>query len=437
MTDSLIQGRYRVVREIGRGAQGRTMLARDESTQTDVALKEFDFAGAGSWDGVGVFEREIAVLGGLEHPDIPRVLDSFRIAEDGELRMGLVQEFIDGEDLQRRLEAGELFDEARLRKIAKGVLDLLIYLHANSPPVLHRDVKPANLIERDNGAIALVDFGAAQGSQHGEAVIGTTGYMPAEQLMGRARPSSDLYALGATIIHLATRKHPIDLGEGLGLRWHEYANLSPKFTSWLDRMVAPMPEDRFPSALAAKRALKQRKKKGKKRALTEMRDKHDLASRDVTETPRGRYKIQRSFGRLKVKCKRSRLSPSFKKWIGMGLLIVGGILALFANFDAAAIFVFFGVVLGLLSRATPRIIELEAHDLGLDLVWAGEEVVQRIMVEDIAAPDLEPIVAGKALVLWTRDGRRFVLDHQMGSARDARVMRAIIQAWLAEARRLQ
>src|SRR6185503_314055 len=91
-----------------------------------------------------------------------------------------------------------------------GVLD---YLHSRVPPVLHRDIKPANLIVRPDGSIARVDFGAVRNvfrspDEDGSTVVGTHGYMPYEQYMGQASPASDLYALGATLLHLITGRGP-------------------------------------------------------------------------------------------------------------------------------------------------------------------------------------------------------------------------------------
>lgn len=247
----LVSDRYRVVAPIGRGAQGHTRLAIDLETDDFVALKEVDFAGITGWDAVETFEREAAVLGGLEHPGIPRMREAFRIEGEDEIRLIMVQDFVEGDNLEVMLRDGVLFDETRLARYAEQLLDILVYLHQHSPPVIHRDIKPANVIERPDGSLSLVDFGAAQGNQTGIAVIGTSGYMAPEQLMGRAVPASDLYALGATIIHLATRKHPSDLGKGLELDWRRHATLSDGFARWLDRCVTPMPDDRFPSAMTA------------------------------------------------------------------------------------------------------------------------------------------------------------------------------------------
>ena len=249
----VIEGRFRIIAPIGRGAQGETFRAMDEASGELVAVKSVDFADMRGWDRFDAFEREAAVLSGLDHPAIPRVVARLRLEEDGAPRLLLIQEFIEGENLQVLMESGTLFDEPRLTRYAAELLDVLVYLHGHSPPVLHRDIKPANILERGDGRLALVDFGAAQGAGKEDAVIGTSGYMPAEQLMGRAVPASDLYALGATLVHLATSRHPTLLQTAdLALDWRRFASLSPEFAAWVDRLVAPFPEDRFPSAVVAR-----------------------------------------------------------------------------------------------------------------------------------------------------------------------------------------
>ena len=423
----LLNGRYRVLEQIARGAQGSTSKAVDEETQTTVVLKELDFAGVGDWDEVALFERESAVLAGLDHLAIPRFLDAFQVdEEDGPLRMFLVQEFVDGEDLQIRLDAGALFDEARLRAIAKDVLETLTYLHGHSPPVIHRDIKPANLIARPDGEVALVDFGAAQGHTHGAAVIGTSGYMPAEQLMGRALPVSDLYALGATLIHLATRKHPSDLGDGLGLNWRDKANLTPRFEEWLDRLVAPMPEDRFLSAASATRAL-------------EGLDRTRRPPAEPAETSlrlRGSYKSKlfdlRASGMDISLARRKHEHGIDFVWLGfLGLAgIVGTRFHLPSGLFIGVLAVFMHLYVRLFHR---HVRKLHGHSRGLDVVWSGgAEIVQRISHDEIAGAEVRGAII-KDLVIWRRDGSRMLLDTSIVS-RDFDEIRRGLHAWLVHVR---
>lgn len=437
----LIADHYRPVRELGRGAQGATYLAIDERDGEQVALKELDFAAIGSWDTVTVFEREAAVLGGLNHPGIPRIRESFRVEGEDGLRLFLVQQFVPGDDLQKLLDRGTLFDERRLRGIAAAVLEILVYLHGHSPPVLHRDVKPANLIARPDGTVALVDFGAAQGATRGTVVVGTTGYMPAEQLMGRASPQSDLFALGATLIQLGTRKHPAELGDGLGLRWRHLTNLSPEFADWLDRMVAAMPEDRFASAYAARRALEAR---GERAAPT--MDAHadeelgavlpwEARVPSGARITLGACSVARRGPRLDVLFDERRLAGPRLRLGGAAYVVVG---ALGAMAGAALVVVVATMAFALFAAihtVVPLHKQLIGHPQGLDLVRGGDEVVRRIKLDEIAGPDVVSTLRGPTLVLWHGDGSRTDLARMTWRAGPLRALRDELHAWLIDARR--
>jgi serine/threonine protein kinase len=126
--------------------------------------------------------------------------------------------------------------------------------------VLHRDIKPSNLILGDDGQVYLVDFGAVQDSAAAEGVtftvVGTTGYAPLEQFWGRAVPASDLYALGATLIHLLTGTAPADLPQrDLRIQFRDRISLNPNFTRWVEVLTAPDLEQRFTQASEALKAL--------------------------------------------------------------------------------------------------------------------------------------------------------------------------------------
>ncbi|MCU0565387.1 MAG: serine/threonine protein kinase [Oculatellaceae cyanobacterium Prado106] len=243
-------------------AGGRqTWLAIDRHTQEPVTVKLMAFNPQLQWDELKLFEREAQVLKTLDHRRVPHYRDDFSMEDEG-LWLGLVQDYVVGRSLQDSLDQGEVMTEAELRKLAGDLLGILIYLHSFDPAVLHRDIKPSNLIRGEDGEIYLVDFGAVQDQVTLTGVpftvVGTCGYAPQEQFWGHALPASDLYALGATLIHLATGVAPMDLPQrDLRIQFADLVDLSPFFTAWLAKLTEPAIERRFSTAHAALTALKE------------------------------------------------------------------------------------------------------------------------------------------------------------------------------------
>ncbi|MEH2327580.1 serine/threonine protein kinase [Nostoc sp.] len=262
--EQILQDRYQIQRQLGNNGIRQTWQALDlqasNGENSIVVVKLLAFGGTVQWDDLKLFEREAQILKQLNHPRIPRYIDYFCI-DDRTLWFGLIQEYIPGESLKEKLAVGKRFSEKRARKIAVEVLNILTYLHELNPGVLHRDIKPSNLIWGDDNRIYLVDFGAVQDKAAREGVtftvVGTYGYAPMEQFGGRAVAASDLYALGATLIHLLTGTSPSDLPQqDLRLQFTDRVNLSPSFVSWLQKLIEPAPEQRFTSASVALNALK-------------------------------------------------------------------------------------------------------------------------------------------------------------------------------------
>ncbi|MEH1922015.1 serine/threonine protein kinase [Nostoc sp.] len=262
--EQILQERYQIQRQLGNNGIRQTWQALDlqasDGENSIVVVKLLAFGGTVQWDDLKLFEREAQILKQLNHPCIPRYIDYFCI-DDRTLWFTLIQEYIPGESLKDKLAVGKRFSEKRARKIAVEVLNILTYLHELNPGVLHRDIKPSNLIWGEDNRIYLVDFGAVQDKAAREGVtftvVGTYGYAPMEQFGGRAVPASDLYALGATLIHLLTGTSPSDLPQqDLRLQFTDRVNLSPSFVSWLQKLIEPAPEQRFTSANQAINALK-------------------------------------------------------------------------------------------------------------------------------------------------------------------------------------
>jgi hypothetical protein len=245
-------GGYVVERVLVANAHGRMYVARDADGK-QVALKELAFVHAPSADAIAAFEREAVLVRALDHAGIPRFVASFEEGQGVHARYYLAQELVAGEPLDARL-ADHFYGEAEIIDIARQVLEIVVYLQSVSPMIIHRDVKPANLLRRADGTIALVDFGAAhvQGTTAGSTTIGTFGYMPIEQLAGIVDATTDPYALGSTLVHLLTRQEPWKVLHADGLA----INVSRPLRAFIDRLVARDPRARFPDAAAALAALR-------------------------------------------------------------------------------------------------------------------------------------------------------------------------------------
>jgi hypothetical protein len=258
----LLDGRYRLVKILGRGGTGITYGARDLADGgRPVAIKVLSLRGMSDWTALELFEREMRVLATLNHPAIPRHLRSFQIDRPRDRVLGLVQEVAMGQSLAQLLRKGWRPDEAAVTAIARQVLEVLCYLHRFNPPVIHRDIKPQNLIYRRDGRIFLIDFGAVQNVYRRTVLgrntfVGTLGYMPPEQFRGLAVGASDLYALGVALVHLLTATAPEELPEErLKLQFRGAAIVSEPFAQWLDGLIEPALEHRTQSASGALRQL--------------------------------------------------------------------------------------------------------------------------------------------------------------------------------------
>ena len=263
--EHILQGRYQLKQQLGNNPSRQTWLAEDLSAQPPelVVVKFLAFSPQTQWDELKLFEREAQVLKHLNHPQIPKYRDYFALDKEtsgGLPWFGLVQEYIEGDSLKQRLDIGKEFTEVEVRLFATQVLNILIYLHQLSPPIIHRDLKPSNLILGKNNQIYLVDFGAVQDRAKAEGVtftvVGTGGYAPPEQLWGRAVPASDLYGLGATLIHLLTGIAPGNLPQHrMRLQFKDKVSLNPSFAQWLEKLINPDLERRFAQASQALSAL--------------------------------------------------------------------------------------------------------------------------------------------------------------------------------------
>lgn len=257
--EQVLQGRYLLQQKLAQHAGRQTWLATDLATSARVIVKLLAFGHELHWNELKLFEREAQVLQQLNHPQIPKYWDYFCIDEQT-LWFASVQEYVPGSSLQELLNQGKKFSEQQVHKIAVEVLDILVYLHELNPSLLHRDIKPSNLIWGEDERIYLADFGAVQDKAASEGatftIVGTYGYTPIEQFGGRAVPASDLYALGATLIHLLTGTMPADLPQqNLQIQFVDRVSSSPSTVRWLQQLSEPALERRFSSARQALAAL--------------------------------------------------------------------------------------------------------------------------------------------------------------------------------------
>jgi len=268
-TDTVLQGRYRVVRQLGQGGMGAVYEAIDERLDTTVALKETLFSDEKLRK---QFEREARLLARLHHQALPRVSDHFN---EGEGQF-LVMQYIAGEDLAAMLAARNgPFPQDEVLRWADQLCDALDYLHTQDPQIIHRDIKPQNLKLTARGQIVLLDFGLAKGSAGQLTAVTTSAsifgytpnYAPLEQVQGMGTDArSDIYSLASTLFHLATNVKPPDAlsraaavvngdADPLPLANLISANVSSSFANVLSKAMSLKRDERFASASAMRNAL--------------------------------------------------------------------------------------------------------------------------------------------------------------------------------------
>jgi serine/threonine protein kinase len=265
-TEDIIAQKYRILDTLGQGGSGTTYLAQDLENNQQVALKTFSLHRMVDWKMMELFEREAKILSQLNHPHIPQYLGYFQIETPVDNSFYIVQQLAEGTSLAILVESGWRTNETEVRRIAIQVLEILIYLHSFKPPVIHRDIKPQNIIRCDDGQLFLVDFGAVHHTYYttfmgGSTVVGTYGYMAPEHFRGRAIAATDLYALGATLVFILTHHSPTDLlGDELKINFRNHVQISEEFANWLEKMLEPDTEERFSSAQEALEVLQGKRK---------------------------------------------------------------------------------------------------------------------------------------------------------------------------------
>lgn len=264
----IVTERYRITATLGEPGRSNTYIAEDFVSNKFVAIKAISLKTLTDWKDLELLQRQAEVLAGLDHPAIPRYLEYFYVDTHHDRAFYLVQKLIRGDSLASLVEHGWHIDEAGLTNIALQVLGILSYLQEQSPPIIHRDIQPQNLLRSRNGKIFLVDFGSVKANRSvaqslDSTLVGAYGYAPSEQFYGNACLSSDLYGLGATLLFLLTGTSPEPFLPGspkLDLRSQpQLSPLSPHLIKWLEKMLEPSSKARFRSASEAMTALQRQR----------------------------------------------------------------------------------------------------------------------------------------------------------------------------------
>ncbi|BAZ53324.1 serine/threonine protein kinase [Nostoc sp. NIES-4103] len=250
---------YQVIRELGRNQkEGRiTYLANVQNSNYKVVIKEFSVDHASvDWSGLKPYEREMEILRRLDHPRIPRYVDSFATPKS----FYLVQEYKNAPSL--RLQRN--FNPEQIKQISLSILEILVYLQQLDDPIIHRDIKPENILVDDQLNAYLVDFDLAQ-IQSAKITVstlaaGTPGFIPPEEQLGYSlTQASDLYSLGVTLICLLTNTRAVDIPKLIDDRFNFQKllpRINPRFKSWLMKMVEPKSKYRYANAAVALEVIK-------------------------------------------------------------------------------------------------------------------------------------------------------------------------------------
>jgi serine/threonine-protein kinase len=260
--ETIAEGRYRVERVLGDGPKSTVLLAHDSELGREVALKLLGEGLASDPSFRARFAREARVAAGLSHPNIVTVFD----VGEADGRPFIVMELVPGRTLEERLRREGKLGAHDVLAVARQVCEGLEHAHANG--LVHRDLKPGNLIERDDGTVKIADFGiarAVEGTELTEAgtIVGTAAYLAPEQAeAGTITPQTDLFALGVVLYELSTGRQPwkidslADLARRRDARPLALPTDMPRgLRTAIERCLQPDPEDRPASAAEVARLL--------------------------------------------------------------------------------------------------------------------------------------------------------------------------------------
>ncbi len=258
----ILQGRYIILDKLGQGGMGAVYKAADQRIKGKIwAIKEMsDAAITDPYEkaqAIAAFKQEAQLLARLSHPNIPRVTDFFTENQ----KHYIVMEFVPGETLEDRVNRqGAPCGEAEVRDWAGQMCEVLAYLHNQTPPIIFRDLKPANIMLTPQGQLKLIDFGIARLFQPGKGkdtrALGTPGYAPPEQFgRGQTDARSDIYSLGVVLHVLLTRHDPATTLFSMPPVRQLNPGVSPKLELIITKATQPASSQRYQSAEEMHQAL--------------------------------------------------------------------------------------------------------------------------------------------------------------------------------------
>lgn len=248
---SLVDGKYKILNKVGQGGMSVVYLAMNEKANKQWAVKEV------RKDGIKDFEvvkqglvAETDILKKLSHPNLPSIIDVI----DTEDSFIIIMDYIQGNSLSKALEEYGAQPQENVIMWAKQLCDVLEYLHTRNPPIIYRDMKPANIMLKPDGNVTLIDFGTAREYKEKNLAdttcLGTVGYAAPEQFggMGQTDARTDIYCLGATLYHLVTGKNPCEPPYEI----KPIREINPALSTGLEKIIAKCtqrdPNDRYQSA---------------------------------------------------------------------------------------------------------------------------------------------------------------------------------------------
>ncbi len=250
----IAQGRFADARNLGQSSSIITWMALDRKENRACVVKHLRIEESDlTFDAL---KRRAGILADLRHPNIPDTYDCIFEGGDDPDEIWIAQEYIEGRTLARLVSEGHHFTEAEIFNILSSITSALAYIHAFSPRLIHRNIRPDHILIRKEGTPYLTGFGEMLDDADGPARLPDAvmkegfGYLPVEVMAEETSPSSDIYGLGVTLIFALSHQEPMQMMRGAENRldFDGRVNVSPDLLRILKKMVAADPKERYPNA---------------------------------------------------------------------------------------------------------------------------------------------------------------------------------------------